>query len=164
MMKLEIAVVQCEVMITQIGDEIFIGRRMQILGVFELEYIDEITGYFRLWNAVLLQALLDARGNTYLPSSDVKGRGYAQSEAIDWLTYDKKDFYTVCDLAGRYGSHTRKMAKEALENNVAWRAAPGTGSRYEERKKYRERKQDPNGFKPLPNHFAEKKRKSAAAL
>jgi len=91
-----------------------------------------------LWKAVILQAMMDA-----LSQSRNTEQQYHKQAAIQWLTGGSKDFYLVCSLADRDPSDVRRNAKKALMAPVAWRAAPGKGARYEERKAYRARKKSP---------------------
>lgn len=77
-----------------------------------------------LWRAVIVQALMDASSN-----SKKKENIQAKEEALIWLRGNSKDFATVCCRAGYEPSFVRDMAKQALESNCIWRAAPGTGHR-----------------------------------
>lgn len=92
-----------------------------------------VRGEHALWSAVITQALMDA-----LSKSRSVEACYHKQEAIHWLTGNSKDFITVCLFAGFDPDYIRKKAKRAISNPNPWRAAPGEGKRYQERKKYRQ--------------------------
>ena len=52
----------------------------------------------RLWCAVILQAITDAR--IQIGPVDTKGRGLEKERAVRWLTLPNRDFAHVCSLAG----------------------------------------------------------------
>jgi len=87
-----------------------------------------------LWIAVITQAMMDA-----LARSRNSEAQYYKHEAIHWLTENSKDFIIVCHLAELDPDYVRKQAKKALASPRPWRAEPGKGKRYEERKSYRNR-------------------------
>ena len=93
-----------------------------------------LRGETSLWVAVITQAVMDALSRSSNPE-----HVYYKNEAIRWLTDNSKDFQIVCLLADIDASYVRKQAKRALLDPKAWRAAPGTGRRYEERKRYRQK-------------------------
>lgn len=64
---------------------------------------------------------------------------YHKREAIYWLTENNKDFIIVCLHAGMDPDYVRQKAKRAINSPSPWRAEPGSGKRYAERKAYRER-------------------------
>ncbi|MDX1974441.1 MAG: hypothetical protein SFT92_02070 [Rickettsiales bacterium] len=62
---------------------------------------------------------------------------YHKDEAVRWLLSGTRDFVEVCLNAGLDPAYVRRKAKKALLQPTAWRAAPGKGKRYVERKAYR---------------------------
>lgn len=95
---------------------------------------DSARGEAALWTAVITQALMDGMSQSKNPE-----QRYHKQAAIQWLTSGSKDFHMVCMLAGLDSDYVRRKAKKALFSKTAWRAAPGKGSRYQERKAYRAR-------------------------
>lgn len=93
-----------------------------------------IRGEKSLWIAVITQALMDA-----LHRATTAESLYHKHEAIRWLSDNSRDFIDVCLNAGLDPDMVRRRAKRAISNPCAWRAAPGTGKRYHERRGYRER-------------------------
>lgn len=93
---------------------------------------DSTRGETALWSAVITQALMDA-----LSRSRSAEALYHKHTAIAWLTGNGKDFTMVCLCAGFDPDYVRKKAKRAIASPQRWRAEPGTGKRYLERKKYR---------------------------
>lgn len=91
-------------------------------------------GETALWVAVITQAMMDALSRSRDPDQQRHKR-----EAIRWLTENSKDFYLVCSCADMDPDYVRRKAKRSLLSPVAWRAAPGQGQRYLERKQYRQR-------------------------
>lgn len=89
-------------------------------------------GESALWVAVITQAMMDALSNARNAEA-----AYHKSEAIHWLTGNSKDFTDVCLMAGLDPSYIRKKAKKCLAMPVKWRAEPGKGKRYLERRAYR---------------------------
>lgn len=87
-----------------------------------------------LWVAVVTQAMMDGLSRSRKPEDQ-----FAKFEAIRWLTGGSADFYDVCLLAGLDPDDVRVRAGRALSDNATWRAHPGTGKRYLQRKAYRER-------------------------
>lgn len=97
-----------------------------------------VRGETALWIAVITQAMMDA-----LSRLDNAEARYHKHEAIRWLTGNSPDFIEVCLNAGFDPAFIRKRAKRALISPMPWRAAPGKGVRYQERKAYRERTRTP---------------------
>lgn len=93
-----------------------------------------VRGEKALWVAVIMQAMTDA-----LSRSLNKEVQYHKHEAIRWLTENSKDFIEVCLSADMNPDEVRRKAKRALLNPSSWRAAPGEGKRYVERKIYRQK-------------------------
>lgn len=91
-------------------------------------------GETALWVAVITQAMMDALSRSRHPEQQ-----HHKQAAINWLTGNSKDFFLVCYYAGMDPDYVRRKAKRALVSPVAWRAAPGHGQRYLERKNYRQR-------------------------
>lgn len=91
-------------------------------------------GEVALWVAVITQALMDALSRCKKPESQ-----YQKHEAIRWLTGNSRDFIDVCLSAGMDPNYVRKKAKKAIYSPKSWRAEPGKGKRYLERKRYREK-------------------------
>lgn len=82
-----------------------------------------------MWIGVIMQAMMDAL-NLARDSESL----YNKTEAIHWLTGNSRDFVDVCLYAGLDPDYVRRKAKKAMLSPVAWRAAPGCGKRYHERK------------------------------
>lgn len=101
-------------------------------GAWQEEPFNHAKGEQALWAAVITQAMMDALSQSRNPEA----RHHRQA-AINWLTGNSKDFVMVCLFAGMDPDYVRKNAKKALIQPVAWRAAPGKGTRYQERKAYR---------------------------
>lgn len=95
---------------------------------------DPVRGERAMWVAVITQAMMDA-----LSRSNKIEEKYHQHEAQRWLTGGSKDFRTVCHLAGFDPDYIRTRVKRALASPRQWRAEAGKGSRYEERRAYRNR-------------------------
>jgi len=93
-----------------------------------------VKGETALWIAVITQAMMDALSRSGNPEMR-----YHKDEAIRWLTGNSKDFIEVCFYAGLDPDYVRRKAKKSLLSPVAWRAAPGKGKRYMERRRKRER-------------------------
>jgi hypothetical protein len=75
---------------------------------------------------------------------------YHKHMATVWLTGSSKDFIMVCLCAGFDPDYVRKKAKRAIASPQRWRAEPGKGRRYLERKKYRHKKVS-DGDEPTPD-------------
>ncbi len=95
---------------------------------------DTARGETALWIAVITQAMMDALSRSRHPE-----HRYHKHAATEWLSGNSKDFILVCVLADMDPDYVRCKAKRALMSPVAWRAAPGEGKRYIERKLYRQR-------------------------
>ena len=91
-----------------------------------------VRGECAMWSAVITQAMMDALSRARTSESS-----YHKQEAIHWLTSNSSDFTTVCLLAGFDPDYIRKKAKKAIANPRPWRAEPGQGKRYHERREYR---------------------------
>ena len=89
-------------------------------------------GEAALWLAVITQAMMDALSNAKNAEA-----AYYKHEAISWLTGNSKNFIDVCQMAGMDPAYIRKKAKKCLASPTQWRAAPGKGKRYQERRAYR---------------------------
>ena len=88
----------------------------------------------RLWKAVILQAVTDLR---YSGSNAQLTREKLLTSA--WASPSNPDFRTVCDLADFHPDWLRRQIDLSAQRRTTWRAAPGTGRRYLERRKYRAR-------------------------
>ena len=93
-----------------------------------------VRGEMALWVAVITQAMMDALSNAKNTETQ-----YHKHEAIRWLTENSKDFIEVCHNAGLDPDDIRCKAKKTIANPSLWRAKAGTGKRYLERKKYRQK-------------------------
>lgn len=93
-----------------------------------------VRGETALWVAVITQAMMDA-----LSKAKNNEARYHKYEAINWLTGNSKNFVTVCLNAGLDPNYVRRKAKRAIASPTLWRAEPGKGKRYNERKAYRKR-------------------------
>lgn len=91
-------------------------------------------GEAALWAAVITQALMDA-----LHRPTTAEATYFKHEATVWLTENNRDFRMVCECAGFDPGYVRRMAKRALTSPRKWRADPGHGPRYLERRESRQR-------------------------
>lgn len=96
--------------------------------------MNKARGETALWIAVITQAMMDA-----LSRANNTEAKYQKTEALRWLTENSKDFTQVCSYAGLDPDWVRRKVKKALVNPASWRAAPGKGKRYVERKAYRMR-------------------------
>jgi hypothetical protein len=103
-----------------------------------------VRGETALWVAVITQALMDALNRSRHPEQQ-----HHKQAAIQWLTGNSRDFRHVCELAGLDHNYVRRKAKRAIVSPLAWRAPPGKGKRYLERKAYRQRIKNA-GQKPPP--------------
>ncbi|MDX2074493.1 MAG: hypothetical protein SFX19_09065 [Alphaproteobacteria bacterium] len=88
-----------------------------------------------LWKAVITQAVVDACSRN--PRTDYLSY---KKEATQWLTGGSEDFIDVCLRAGLDPDHVRMQAKKSLMHPSLWRAAPKTGWRYEEKRRWRTRR------------------------
>jgi hypothetical protein len=112
-------------------------------GFYELS--NNSCGESAMWIAVLTQAVMDSisRAN----NSEART---AKNDAIRWLTGNSKDFVDVCLLAGYDPDYIRLTAKRVIANPKRWRAEPGEGKRYQERRAYRERAEKRKPMAPKP--------------
>ena len=96
---------------------------------------EEMVGMRGLWCAVIMQAMQDALGKCTANLSQAE-----KTTAIHWLTNKSRDFDDVCLMASISPAYARQRISEVLGSGFyTWRASPGTGKRYEERRMYRER-------------------------
>jgi len=93
-----------------------------------------VAGERAMWIAVITQALMDALSKSKTPEAL-----YFKEEAQHWLTGNSANFIMVCEMAGMHPDDIRRRAKKALASPKLWRALPGKGKRYTERKNYRQR-------------------------
>ncbi len=98
------------------------------------EPYNSVRGESALWVAVIMQAMMDALSNARNTEA-----AYHKQQALHWLRSDNADFAMVCLLAGFTPEYIRRQVKKTLACPRPWRALPGEGSRYHERKRYRER-------------------------
>lgn len=126
-------------------------RGRNIYSWFDGPY-NPVRGENSLWIAVITQAMMDALSRSRNPEAR-----YHKQAAHQWLTGNSKDFLLVCSFAGMDPDYIRRKAKKSLTQPVMWRAAPGQGKRYLERKSYRQKKKlckpenfNPPGVVPLP--------------
>lgn len=106
--------------------------------------VNKARGEAALWAAVITQALMDA-----LHRPTTAEAKYFKHEATAWLTGDSRDFRMVCECAGFDPGYVRRMAKRALSSPRKWRADPGHGKRYLERREYRRRMKETKEY-PVP--------------
>lgn len=95
---------------------------------------NSVLGETSLWRAVITQAMMDA-----LSRAGNAEAAHHKHEAINWLTGNGRDFVMVCLFAGLDPDYVRRKAKRALIAPMPWRAAPGKGKRYLERREYRKK-------------------------
>ena len=72
-----------------------------------------------------------------------------------WLTGNSRDFRMVCECAGFDPGYVRRMAKRALSSPRKWRADPGQGKRYLERREYRRKVKENKGYSVLGTPYSE---------
>lgn len=105
-------------------------KRHKATGLAWFDDQQQITkGETSMWVAVITQAMMDALNR----ATNAETR-YHKDEAIRWLTGNSKDFVHVCLLSGLDPDYVRRKSKKAIASGVSWRAAPGKGKRYLERK------------------------------
>lgn len=102
--------------------------------IWLIEAFGNSGGETALWVAVITQAMMDALSRCKKSESI-----YQKHEAINWLTSSSKDFIDVCLCAALNPDYVRRKAKKIITTPKPWRAGPGKGKRYQERKKYREK-------------------------
>lgn len=85
-----------------------------------------------LWVAVLLQQVLD-----FKTRSQDNDSLYNKRVANLWLDSANADFRDVCVMAGFNPKYVIKSLAKSRESGFQWRAAPGMGLRYLERRQYR---------------------------
>jgi hypothetical protein len=86
----------------------------------ETNDFDPVRGEKALWQAVITQALMDAR----CESKKSEARQQKQ-QAIRWLLKRSEDFFWVCNLANLDPHYVLKKNREALSRNCKWRAEAG---------------------------------------
>ncbi len=84
-----------------------------------LDY-DPVRGERALWQAVLTQALMDARCES--KKSEFRQHKH---QAIRWLLGRSEDFFWVCNLADLDPHYVLQKNREALSRNCRWRAEAG---------------------------------------
>ena len=77
---------------------------------------NELQSYRRLWSAVLVQHVMDAKS---VSKKSIKKLD--RIKATDWLFHSNLDFALVCEMAGYDAKQLRKTLYKAKENNFAWR-------------------------------------------
>lgn len=102
-----------------------------------------------LWQAVIVQAIVDACGNNRKPE-------YMRHKniAIQWLTGNSPDFIEVCLAAGLEPDLVRKRAKKALMQPSLWRLDHTKTDDHQRRRTMRSRSRKPaaaeNAASPAP--------------
>lgn len=81
----------------------------------ETRYNGEINSYRRLWAAVLLQQIMDAKSRSNKPEKKLY-----RNHALYWLFDNKEDFKMVCDFADLDWQTIRKKCLEAKERGFIW--------------------------------------------
>ena len=96
-----------------------------------------------LAKAKILTMLEDLGGRAKGIEGNPAAKMKVQNDAYRWF-FDsrmRRDFEAWCDTAGYDPDYVREQAQKIRETGLPeWRAAPGKGARYEERKAYREKK------------------------
>lgn len=90
--------------------------------------IPDTNGEQRVWQAVILQALMDASANG--KRAEIQK---AKREARLWLQGDSADFQLVCENAGLHPEYVRQIAEHVRKNDYQWRTPPGQAADYEKR-------------------------------
>ena len=78
---------------------------------------DPVKGEKALWQAVITQALMDARCESKKSEAIEQKR-----QALVWLRGENPDFVLVCHNANLDPSYIRKKCKEAIARGCKWRA------------------------------------------
>jgi len=87
-----------------------------------------------LAKAKILTMLENLAGKT----KELTQRSLRRDESYRWFFEPRSDFEDWCDTAGFDPDYVREQAKKVYEEGLPqWRAAPGQGKRYEERRTYR---------------------------
>ncbi len=80
----------------------------------QIRFTDQYNSEKRLWQAVLLQAIIDAKTN----SGRIRNKR-VKYKAIDWLTNNNEDFLNVCEMAGLITPYQLKNGmKKVLEGRL----------------------------------------------
>jgi hypothetical protein len=108
---------------------------IQNSSIFIDMYLDP-SGAKKLAVAKILTMLQDLAGRSV---GDQGEKGYNKIKAYQWFFGGRSDIQEWCDMAERHIDDVRRKAREVYEHGYTWRAAPGQGKRYEERKLYRQR-------------------------
>lgn len=82
----------------------------------------------RIWQAVIIQALMDASANG--KRAEIQK---AKREARSWLEDESADFHLVCENAGLHPSYVLQIAEHIRKKDYCWRTAPGSADNYEKR-------------------------------
>jgi hypothetical protein len=86
--------------------------------------------------AKILQMLQDLAGKSHVARNE---EGVIRWRAENWF-FGPSDLAQWCEMAGYRPEVVRQKARDILQNGwPQWRAAAGTGARYEERKAFRAR-------------------------
>jgi hypothetical protein len=116
--------------------------RPEISRRFRKNYLEWLSGPYNhahaetaMWVAVITQAMVDALGKANNAEA-----AYHKKKATLWLIEAGPDFCRVCNLAGFDPGYVRRKVKKTLAAPRPWRAPPGKGKRYLERRAYRKRK------------------------
>lgn len=90
--------------------------------------LPDITAEKRIWQAVILQALMDASANGKRAETQK-----AKREARSWLEDNSADFQLVCENAGLQPHYVKRIADHVRKNDYQWRTPPGMAEDYEKR-------------------------------
>lgn len=88
----------------------------------------------RLWQMVIVQALMDALSRT-----EDKQAPHRKREAIAWIKSYSEDFVTVCLCAGLDPASIREKSLRAIAKGTRLRTEMGKAPDYHKRKLYRMR-------------------------
>lgn len=78
--------------------------------------VDNWIGTKRVWLAVLVQHIMDAKSVSKKASKQRE-----RTEARDWLFHSKHDFELVCEMAGYDAVYVRECLEKTKNQNFAWR-------------------------------------------
>lgn len=96
----------------------------------ETDAHNPVRGEMALWQAVITQALMDARGESKKTEAE-----HDKRLARIWLKGVGDDFADVCLYAGLTPEYVKLRAREALARGCRWRAEAGNGKARPGRKK-----------------------------
>jgi hypothetical protein len=88
-----------------------------------------------LFNAILLQAILDATSK-----SENTGMNYIRCEAENWLNSNNPMFHLCCDIAEISPEKVRAKVQSIKDGDCQWRASGGTPKEYLKRRQMRQSK------------------------